>query len=69
MLSLIIRESYGRQKFPPIDKLERPVECFCADDSNEEREKKSLLNRLETLWTILKPSDPLKLEFKFIIQV
>lgn len=59
----------NKLKFIPLETIPKPPLHLNDDDTQEIKERKMLLNRLDTLWAVLQPPDSVKLEFKFIIKV
>ena len=68
MLSRVLSDASAKLKFIPLTSLSA-LPSISGDDNDEDNDRKLLLARLERLWSILKPPDAVKLEFKFIIKV
>lgn len=69
MLSLIISNSRALVKYIPLSSIPKHPSHITGSESADIREKKQLLQRLDTLWSVLNPPDAVKLELKFIIKV
>lgn len=68
MLSRILSDASSKLKFIPLTLLPA-LPVISGDENDDETDRKLLLARLERLWSILKPPDAVKLEFKFILKV